>query len=48
MIYLSEVLIQNAQVNSFEELCQVITAVAQGSNEFHLKIDIKPDRKSVV
>ncbi len=43
MIYLSEILIQNSQVNSFEELCKVITAVAQASNEFHLKIDIKPN-----
>lgn len=43
MIYLSEVLIQNPQLNSFEELCNVIRDTAQRSNAFHLKIDIKPN-----
>lgn len=43
MIYLSEILIQHPQVNSFEELCTVITNVAQQSREFHMKIDIKPN-----
>jgi len=43
MIYLSEVLIQHPQINSFDELCGVIRAVAEQSRAFHLKIDIKPN-----
>ncbi len=43
MIYLSEILIQNPQLNSFEDLCSVVRAVAERSNAFHLKIDIKPN-----
>lgn len=43
MIYLSEVLIQNPQLNSFEELCNAIRDTAQRTNAFHLKIDIKPN-----
>jgi hypothetical protein len=43
MIYLSEILIQNPQLNSFEELCGVIGETAQRTNAFHLKIDIKPN-----
>lgn len=41
MIYLSEVLIQNPQLESFVQLLEVIEQKAQ-SGEIHLKIDIKP------
>jgi len=40
MLYLSEVLIQHHDVNTFDELCEVITRRAQG--EMFLKIDVKP------
>ena len=41
MLYLSEVLIQNPGLDSFEDLLQVIKQRAAG--EIHLKIDIKPN-----
>lgn len=41
MLYLSEVLIQNPGLDSFEDLLQVIKQRAEG--EIHLKIDIKPN-----
>jgi len=40
MLYLSEVLIQHHDINTFDELCEVITQRAQG--EMFLKIDVKP------
>jgi hypothetical protein len=43
VIYLSEILIQNPQLDSFDELCQVVREVAERSSAFHLKIDIKPN-----
>ncbi len=43
MMYLSEILIQNPQLNSFEALLQTVQQYAEKSNEFHLKIDIKPN-----
>lgn len=41
MIYLSELLIQNPQLESFDQLLQVIDEKAQ-QGAIHLKIDIKP------
>ena len=41
MLYLSEILIQNPQLGSFDELLGIIKQRAQG--EIHLKIDIKPN-----
>ena len=41
MIYLSELLIQNPQFETFEELLQLIDKVKEG--EVHLKVDIKPN-----
>ena len=41
MLYLSEVLIQNPDLESFEQLMEIIQQRAQG--EVHLKIDIKPN-----
>lgn len=43
MIYLSEVLLQNPQLNSFDDLCAVVSETAQRTHAFHLKIDIKPN-----
>ncbi|NOX42382.1 MAG: sulfur relay protein DsrC [Gammaproteobacteria bacterium] len=43
MIYLSEVLIQNPHLNSFDDLMNVIREVVKQTNEVHLKIDIKPN-----
>jgi len=41
MIYLSELLIQNPELESFDQLLQVIAQKAQ-QGAIHLKIDIKP------
>ena len=41
MLYLSEVMIQNPDLESFEQLMEVVQQRAQG--EVHLKIDIKPN-----
>lgn len=41
MIYLSEILMQNPQFESFPELLEMIQLCATG--EIHLKIDIKPN-----
>lgn len=42
MLYLSEVMIQNPQLNTFEELLQTITRRVQETGELHFKIDVKP------
>lgn len=42
MIYLSELLIQNPQLESFDDLLEVIGQQAQ-QGAIHLKIDIKPN-----
>jgi len=42
MLYLSEVMIQNPQLNTFAELLQTITRRAQETGELHFKIDVKP------
>ena len=42
MIYLSELLIQNPGLESFDQLMQEIGRQAQ-QGEIHLKIDIKPN-----
>lgn len=41
MLYLSEVLIQHPQLESFDDLLEVVKQRSQ--NEIHLKIDIKPN-----
>ncbi len=41
MIYLSELLIQNPEFETFGELLQLIDKVKEG--EIHLKVDIKPN-----
>jgi len=43
MLYLSEILIQNPQLHSFDQLLSVVADKAKTSGEIHLKIDIKPN-----
>ncbi len=40
MLYLSEVLLQHHDIDTFEELCTVVSARAQ--QEMFFKIDVKP------
>lgn len=40
MLYLSEVLLQHHDIETFEQLCEVVSLRAQ--QEFHFKIDVKP------
>jgi hypothetical protein len=40
MLYLSEVLLQHHDIESFEQLCEVITRRAQ--TEMFFRIDVKP------
>jgi hypothetical protein len=42
MLYLSEVMIQHPQLNTFEELLQTVTRRASETGEIHFKIDVKP------
>lgn len=42
MLYLSEILIQNPQLESFDALIELIEKHAREGTELHLKIDIKP------
>ncbi len=41
MLYLSEILIQNHDIDSFEDLLGVVTQRAQGG-EIFFRIDVKP------
>lgn len=43
MIYLSELLIQNPQLENFDQLLELVQEKARSSGEIHLKIDIKPN-----
>jgi len=42
MLYLSEILIQNPDIEEFETLLETVQRRAQETGEIHLKIDIKP------
>jgi len=42
MLYLSEVLMQNHDLQSFSELLKVIDATAKRTGEVHFNIDVKP------
>lgn len=42
MLNLSEVMIQNMQLDSFDELVEVIQEKAKTSGEVHFRIDVKP------
>jgi len=41
MLYLSEILIQNPQLDSFADMLDIVKQRAEG--EIHLKIDVKPN-----
>ena len=43
MLYLSEILIQHPQLETFDSLLEVIKERVQQTGEIHLKIDIKPN-----
>jgi hypothetical protein len=40
MLYLSEVLLQNHDIETFEELCETVNRLAKG--HIHFRIDVKP------
>lgn len=40
MLYLSEIMIQNPDIEHFDDLCRIVSARAAGA--IHFKIDIKP------
>jgi hypothetical protein len=40
MLYLSEILLQHHEIESFEQLCEVVGRLAQG--HVHFKMDVKP------
>jgi hypothetical protein len=40
MLYLSEILLQHHGIETFDQLCEIVTQRAQG--EIHFKIDVKP------
>lgn len=42
MLNLSEILLRNHDMNTFEELLQVVAKEAKTSGELYLRIDIKP------
>ena len=42
MLYLSEVLMQNHDVQRFDELLKVVEKIAKTSGEIHFNMDVKP------
>jgi len=42
LLYLSEVMLQNYDLESFEDLCAIITERAIRDREIHFKMDVKP------
>jgi len=42
MLYLSEVLMQNHDLDRFEDLLKVVEEKAKTSGEIHFKMDVKP------
>lgn len=40
MLYLSEILLQHHDIETFEQLCQVVSERAH--NEIHFRMDVKP------
>jgi hypothetical protein len=40
MLHLSEILLQHHDIESFEQLCQVVSERAR--SEIHFRIDVKP------
>lgn len=42
MLYLSEILLQNHDMNTFDELLVKVTEKAKTSGEIHFHMDVKP------
>ncbi|TNF84893.1 MAG: sulfur relay protein DsrC [Gammaproteobacteria bacterium] len=42
MLHLSEIMLQNHDVETFEQLVEVVKRAAATSGEIHFRIDIKP------
>ncbi len=42
MLYLSEILIQNQDIENFEQLREVVSEKARTSGEMFFRIDVKP------
>ncbi len=42
MLYLSEVMLQNYDLESFEDLCKIIAERAVRDREIHFRMDVKP------
>ena len=42
MLYLSEVLMQNHDLQTFDELLKVVEKTAKTSGEIHFNMDVKP------
>ena len=42
MLYLSEVMLQNHDLESFEDLCKVVAERAVRDREIHFRMDVKP------
>lgn len=42
MLNLSEILLRNHDINTFEDLLKVVSSEAKTSGELYLRIDIKP------
>ncbi len=43
MLLISEVIIANPQVDSFEQLVDILKAVSKASDERFFRMDVKPD-----
>ncbi len=43
MLYLSEIMITNPQIESFEELVEVVRERARSGRERFFRMDVKPD-----
>jgi len=42
LLYLSEVMLQNHDLESFEDLCKVVAERAVRDREIHFRMDVKP------
>ncbi|MDH5189660.1 MAG: sulfur relay protein DsrC [Gammaproteobacteria bacterium] len=47
MLYLSEILMQHHEINTFEELLKIIPVVAKEKGEIFMHIDVKPQYADV-
>jgi len=47
MLYLSEILMQHHEINTFDELLKIIPVVAKEKGEIFMHIDVKPQYADV-